>query len=58
MNIDIKNLIQIHKQILIYGSIYNGKYTYVKEELKKDYHIFLINYLLFLNLLFLFLLLK
>lgn len=34
MNIDIEKNLNIYTNILIYGNIYNGKYTYIKNKLK------------------------
>lgn len=36
---NIKNIIREKKRVLIYGNIYNGKYTNVKTELKNEYDI-------------------
>lgn len=45
MNIDIKNLVKIHNRLIIYGNVYNGKYTIVKETLREEYDLVELNYI-------------
>lgn len=43
--LDIKTLLKENNKILIYGNVYNGKYTYVKNELNKEYDIIELYYI-------------
>lgn len=37
MNINIKKILNENNQVFVYGNIYNGKYTYIKDKLKDEY---------------------